>query len=72
MWDDDEGWWSRTIVYGDAIYSARCPHCARFVKTDDTAKRMVESADLAEPNATCGKHGRVETPFLGWASDSAS
>ena len=69
MWDDDEGWWTRTVCYGDAVYAARCPKCARFVKTDETAKQRFESADLVEPNATCRLHGRVETPFLGWASD---
>jgi hypothetical protein len=67
---DEEGWWSKTIGYGDAIYAARCPECARFVKTDKSAKRHGEHADLAEPNATCRKHGRVTTPFLGWASDA--
>jgi len=66
MRDDGEGWWTRPVVYGDAIYAARCPHCARFVSTDETAKRQAESADLVEPNATCSKHGRIMTPFLGW------
>jgi hypothetical protein len=65
-WDDDEGWWSRTIGYGDGVYAARCPKCARFVKTDDSAKCKFESGELAEENATCSKHGRVKTPFLGW------
>ncbi len=64
-----EGWWAHTVSYGDGVYSARCPECARFVKTDETAKRLFESADLAEDNATCRKHGRVKTPFLCWASD---
>ena len=66
---DDEGWFSRQVVYGDAVYAARCPECARFVKTDDTAKMKFESADLEEPNATCSKHGRVMTPFLCWWGD---
>jgi hypothetical protein len=70
VWDDDEGWWSRQVAYGGAVYAARCPECARFVKTDGTAKQMLESAELKEPNATCRKHGRVRTPFLCWASDS--
>ena len=69
MFDDSEGWYTRQVAYGDAIYAARCPHCARFVKTDDTAKLAVESADLDEPNATCSVHGRVETPFLCWKGD---
>lgn len=64
---DDEGWWSRTVTFGDQTFSARCPHCARFVKVDKTAKVWVERAGLAEPNATCSKHGRIETPFLDWA-----
>ena len=70
MFDDDEGWWTRTVTYGDAIYSARCPDCARFVKTDKQILRLLETADLREPNASCSKHGRVRTPFLGWVSDS--
>ena len=69
MFDDDEGWWSRTVVYGEAVYAARCPKCARFVKCDAHAKCLTESADLAEPNATCAKHGRVKTPFLAWEAD---
>lgn len=68
--DDDEGWWSRTISYGDAVYAARCPICARFVKCDDGATARWEySADLTRPNATCKRHGRVATPFLAWKSD---
>jgi len=63
----DEGWWSRTITFGDQIFSARCPKCARFVRVDETAKVWTERAGVAEPNATCAKHGRVETPFLDWA-----
>ena len=66
---DDEGWWTRTVCYGDHVFSARCPNCARFVKTDATAETMVEWGGLHRPNATCKKHGRVSTPFLGWASD---
>lgn len=66
---DDEGWWSRTVCYGEQVFSARCPQCARFVKTDSTAKVMVEWAGLKEPNATCTKHGRVMTPFLAWKGD---
>ena len=69
MWDDDEGWWSRTVCYGEGIYAARCPQCARFIKTDETATTTFESAELAKPNATCRKHGRVKTPFLGWKGD---
>lgn len=69
MWEDDEGWWTRTVIYGGAIYSARCPICARFVKTDQSARAGLETADLREPNATCKKHGRVATPFLGWVTD---
>lgn len=72
MIDDDDGWWTRTVVYGDAIYAARCPRCARFVQTDDTARRHEDSAELTHPNATCRKHGRVETPFLGWVSDGVN
>lgn len=68
-WDDDEGWWTRTVVYGDSIWAARCPKCARFVKTDKTALIREEYAEMVEPNATCAKHGRVATPFLGWAGD---
>lgn len=68
-YEDEEGWWSRTIRYGDALYAARCPECARFVKTDPTALRHIEHADLREPNATCRKHGRVRTPFLAWWGD---
>ncbi len=70
MLDDGEGWWTRTVKYGDAYYSARCPECARFVKCDDVAQAQWDvSAELAKPNATCKKHGRVKTPFLAWASD---
>lgn len=69
MLDDNEGWFSRTVRYGDAWYAARCPECARFVKCDDAARTHYESADLAKPNATCAKHGRVRTPFLCWESD---
>ena len=68
---DDEGWWSRTVCFGDHVFSARCPQCARFVKVDESAKVMVEYGDLYEPNATCAKHGRIKTPWLGWASDCA-
>lgn len=66
---DDEDWWTRTVTYGAAVFSARCPDCARFVKTDETADVMVEWGGLHKPNATCKKHGRVSTPFLAWASD---
>jgi hypothetical protein len=66
---DDEGWWSRQVTYGEAVYAARCPQCARFVKLDPTAKLLFESAELKEPNATCTRHGRVKTPFLCWTSD---
>ena len=66
---DDEGWWSRTVSFGDQVFSARCPDCARFVKVDDTAKTLVEMGGLHEPNATCKKHGRVMTPFLAWLGD---
>ena len=69
MLDEGEGWWSRTIIYGDRVYSARCPVCARFVKTDDSAKCLTEYGDVAEPNATCAIHGRVKTPFLAWADE---
>lgn len=69
MYDDEIGWWTHTVCYGEAIYAARCPHCARFVKTDDTATLRFESADLRKPNATCRVHGRIETPFLGWKGD---
>ena len=69
MLDDDEGWWSRTVKYGDRYYSARCPECARFVKCDREASLMAGWGDVAEPNATCKKHGRIKTPFLAWASD---
>jgi hypothetical protein len=61
-----DGWWTWTVKYGDAIYAARCPDCGRRVKTDKVAKRLVEFANLVEPNATCKKHGRVKTPFLDW------
>lgn len=64
----EEGWWTRTVKYGDAYYAARCPICARFVKCDDKATaRWEESAELTKTNATCKKHGRVTTPFLAWA-----
>lgn len=69
--DDEEGWWTRTVTFGEAVYAARCPTCARFVRADKSAVMHPESADLAMPNATCAKHGRVATPFLGWASDCA-
>jgi hypothetical protein len=68
--EDEEGWWSRTVTYGDQVYSARCPDCARFVKMDATALTIVEWGGLHAPNATCAKHGRVRTPFLTWASDA--
>ena len=67
---DEEGWWDRTVTYGNAVFSARCPDCARFVKTDKTADVMVEWGGLHKPNATCAKHGRVMTPFLAWADDA--
>ena len=67
--DDDEGWWTRTVNYGGALYAARCPHCARFVKTDKFVTRLLDDAKLKEENALCSRHGRVKTPFLGWASD---
>lgn len=66
---NDEGWWTRIVRYGDQVFSARCPDCARFVKTDKEAKLGFEWAGVREPNATCAKHGRVSTPFLAWASD---
>lgn len=66
--DDEEGR-TRTVTYGEQIYSARCPECARFVKMDEVAKCYVERGGLKEPNATCKKHGRVKTPFLAWAGD---
>lgn len=69
MLDDDEGWWTRTVRYDEQVFSARCPICARFVKCDATATIGVEWAGVKEPNATCAKHGRVETPFLAWAGD---
>ena len=69
---DDEGWWSRQVAYGDAIYSARCPECARFVRCDDKIATHGESAVLREPNATCSRHGRVMTPFLCWATDGTT
>lgn len=67
--DDEAGWWTRVVRYGEHVFSARCPECARFVKVDATAQVMVEWGGLRGPNATCFRHGRVETPFLGWASD---
>ena len=67
---DDEGWWSKTVTYGEQVFSARCPDCARFVKTDETADVMVEQGGLRRPNATCKKHGRVMTPFLAWTADA--
>lgn len=66
---DEEGWWTRTVRYGVHVFSARCPDCARFVKTDATADVMTEWGGLHKPNATCAKHGRVSTPFLAWADD---
>ncbi len=73
IWDD-EGWWSRTVIFGTAIYASRCPECACFVKVDSVAKTRgrgdEQQSDLAKPNATCKKHGRVTTPFLGWCSDA--
>jgi len=69
--DSDEGWWLRTVRFGDQVFSARCPECARFVKVDDEVKLRVDFAGVAEPNATCSKHGRVKTPFLAWWSDCA-
>lgn len=66
---DEEGWWTRTVRYGDHVFSARCPECARFVKTDKTASVMVEWGGLKKPNATCKRHGRVSTPFLAWAGE---
>lgn len=68
-WDDDDGWWTRTVRYGEHVFASRCPECARFVKTDETAKTMLEWGGLHEPNATCKVHGRVSTPFLAWAGD---
>ena len=71
--DDDEGWWSRTVTFGEAVYAARCPECARFVKVDDKAMLKgflgEQEAEVAEPNATCAKHGRVKTPFLCWVGE---
>jgi len=66
---DDEGWWTRTVRYGEHVFSARCPDCARFVKTDKEANVMTDWGGLLTPNATCAKHGRVSTPFLAWAGD---
>lgn len=66
---DEQGWWTRTVKYDNRYFSARCPECARFVKCDDTASLMAEYGDVAKPNATCAKHGRVKTPFLAWSSD---
>ena len=72
VWDD-EGWWTRTVTFGEAFYAARCPECARFVKVDETAMTRgrgdEQEGELPKPNATCKKHGRVTTPFLGWISD---
>lgn len=70
---DDEGWYSRTVTFGEAVYAARCPECARFVKVDE--KAMVgqhlgeQASELPQPNATCAKHGRVKTPFLHWVGE---
>lgn len=66
-YQDDEGWWTRTVTYGGQVFSARCPVCARFVRVNKTAKVYVEHAGLVEPNARCKRHGRVMTPWLTWA-----
>lgn len=58
---------SPRIVYGGAVFVRVCPKCGRFVSADETVRIYEESpAVREEPNATCGKHGRVQMPFEGF------
>jgi len=55
----------RRVVYGDgATFVPVCPTCGRFVKADATC--WFKNDQLAKPNATCKRCGRVEMLFEGW------
>ena len=51
---------------GGLVFVRQCPHCARFVKPDETIKVNEEFGPLNAPNATCKVHDRVKMPFMGY------
>ena len=57
-----------TVSFGDAIFIRQCPHCARFVKPDESMRTnwLFETPENAA-NATCKVHGRVKMPLAGYA-----
>jgi ribosomal protein S27AE len=59
------------IAYGEddeigvAQFLRRCPTCSRIVKADVTLT-VRGDGQVVEPNATCGRCGRVAMPFQGY------
>jgi len=45
---------------GQIYFLPVCPTCGRYVKMDDTIKWGEYKGLSNEPNATCGKHGRIK------------
>ena len=60
----------RRLVYGKgewqgATFVPVCQECGRFVKADKLIAFAGQGL-VAQPNATCSKHGRIEMLFEGF------
>ena len=67
MFDDDEGWWTRTVSWeGGHVVSQRCPSCGRFMARDTFKAKSNWFTDEWKTEAHCGKCGDVEPVFLCW------
>ena len=68
-WDDDEGWYTHTVVYeGGPVFSQRCPSCGRFMPRD-SFKCSINGLDEVKASAACGKCGEVDPVLLCWDGD---
>ena len=61
----------RRVQYnGGATFVPVCPHCGRFVKSDDNIKVSQWDDRISDdPNANCKKCGRVNMPFEGFTPE---
>ena len=71
MWDDDEGYWTHTLVFepSGAVFSRRCPICGRWLSSETFDVRQNWLTENVKAKAKCAKCGDIKPVWLCWKDE---